>query len=139
MQRRLAGILIIDGVDDEWWPQEDERAHAEVPVQMILDTGQPASYIEIPHLKWGGECRVEVSLTAQVIGTGQIQVKGEAKLFEGSSEDTTDLEDSKIVGFVVPKSGIPAHHNIALLSTGAGGGDSADIKISFTNSMIEDG
>lgn len=138
MQRRLAGIIIIDGVDDEWWPQEDERGHAEVPIQMILDEGQPASAMEINPLRWGGECRVEVSLTAKFIGTGQVQIEGTAKLFEGTSEDTDDLEDSKDVSFVVPKSGIPAHHHIALLSRGAGGGDNASIKISVTNSFVED-
>ena len=138
MQRRLAGIVIMDGVDDEWWPQSDETAHAEQPIQLVLETGQPAAMLDVPPMRWGGECRVEVAVNAQVIGTGQIQVRGVAKLFEGTSEDTMDLEDSKEVSFVVPKGGVPAHHHVSLHSTGAGGGDNASIRISLTNSILEE-
>jgi len=137
MARRLAGTVIIDGTDDELWPQSDEVSHRSVNVQMILDEGQPAAAIDIPDVRWGGECRVEVRLTAKVVAGNTVQIEGNAKLFEGTSEDTTDKEDDQTVSFTVPKGGIAAHHGIQLRSTGSGGGDHAEIKLSFTNSLVE--
>jgi hypothetical protein len=138
MARRLAGTVVITGTDDENWPDSDEHVHRVHNIQMVLDDGQPAQSIDVPDVRWGGECRVEIQLTARIVDVGQVQVAGNAKLFEGDSEDTTDLEDEKSVEVTVPRSGVPAHHGIQLRNVGAGGGDHARISLSFTNSMIED-
>lgn len=90
MTRCLAGTVIIDGTDDEYWPQSDETVHRVLNVQMMLDDGQPASAMDIPDVRWGGECRVEVRLTARAVSGNTVQIEGNAKLFEGTSEDTTD-------------------------------------------------
>jgi len=137
MTRRLAGTVIIDGTDDEFWPQSDEKVHRVFNVQMMLDEGQPASAMDIPDVRWGGECRVEVRLTARVVSGNTVQIEGNAKLFEGTSEDTTDKEDEQVISFTVPKGGEAAHHGIQLRSTGTGGGDHAEISLSFTNSLVE--
>ena len=137
MQRRLAGTVVIDGTDDEWWPQSDKLTHREYNVQTILDEGQPAAAIQIIPVRWGGECRVELDMNARVVGSGQVQVEGQARLYEGASEDTTDLEDTKTVSFTVPKGGVPAHQGINLSNSGFGGGDHAEIRISLTNSFME--
>lgn len=137
MTRRLAGTVIIDGTDDEYWPQSDETVHRVFNVQMMLDEGQPASAMDIPDVRWGGECRVEVRLTARVVSGNTVQIEGNAKLFEGTSEDTTDKEDEQVVSFTVPKGGVAAHHGIQLRNTGTGGGDHAEISLSFTNSLVE--
>lgn len=137
MTRRLAGTVIIDGTDDEYWPQSDETVHRVFNVQMMIDDGQPASAMDIPDVRWGGECRVEVRLTARVVSGNTVQVEGNAKLFEGPSEDTTDKEDEQVVSFTVPKGGVAAHHGIQLRNTGTGGGDHAEISLSFTNSLVE--
>ncbi len=138
MARRLAGTVIINGTDDEYWPQSDEKVHRVYNVEMVLDTGQPASAIEIPDVRWGGECRVELRLTARSVDRGTVQIEGNAKLFEGTSESTTDLEDEKVVSFTVPRGGRPAHHGIQLRNTEIGGGDHAEISLSFTNSIVEE-
>ncbi len=137
MTRRLAGTVIIDGTDDEFWPQSDEKVHRVFNVQMMLDDGQPASAMDVPDVRWGGECRVEVRLTARVVSGNTVQIEGNAKLFEGTSEDTTDQEDEQVVSFTVPKGGVAAHHGIQLRNTGTGGGDHAEISLSFTNSLVE--
>lgn len=137
MTRRIAGTVIIDGTDDEYWPQSDEKVHRVFNIQMMLDEGQPASAMDIPDVRWGGECRVEVRLTARVVPGNAVQIEGNAKLFEGTSEDTNDKEDEQVVSFTVPKGGVAAHHGIQLRSTGAGGGDHAEISLSFTNSLVE--
>jgi hypothetical protein len=107
-------------------------------VQIILDVGQSASKLEIPDVRWGGECRVETALTARAVGRGEVQIEGNAKLFEGTSESTSDLEDDKVVSFTVPRGVTPAHHHIQLRNTETFGGDHAEIGLSFTNSIIEE-
>jgi hypothetical protein len=137
MTRNLAGTVIIDGTDDELWPQSDQKVHRVFNIQMMLDEAQPASAMDIPDVRWGGECRVEVRITAKVISGNAIQIEGNAKLFEGASEDTTDQEDEQVVSFTVPKGGVAAHHGIQLRNSGTGGGDHAEISLSFTNSLVE--
>lgn len=138
MARRLAGTVIINGTDDEWWPQNDEKVHRVYNVQMVLDTGQPAVVLDIPDVRWGGECRVETQLTARAIGRGEVIIEGDAALFEGTSEHTQDLEDRKVVSFIVPRGGRPAHHGIQLRNTEFAGGDHAEISLAFTNSIVEE-
>lgn len=137
MARRLAGTVIVNGTDDENWPESDEHVHRVFNVEMVLDVGQPASAMDISDVRWGGECRVELRLTARVVDNNTVQIEGNAKLFEGTSENTDDLEDEKVVSFTVPKGGRPAHHNIQLRNSGTGGGDHAEIGLSFTNSVDE--
>ncbi|MCT7984934.1 hypothetical protein NG796_16810 [Laspinema sp. A4] len=136
MARRLSGTVIINGTDDETWGS-NEKVHRSHTVTMVLSENQPAVALDIPHVRWGGECRVEVGLTARVVGTGEVQIEGNAKLFEGTSENTDDLEDEKVVTFTVPKGGRPAHHGVNLRNTESGGGDHAEISFSFTNSIDE--
>ena len=47
------------------------------------------------------------------------------------------IEDEQVVSFTVPKGGVAAHHGIQLRNTGTGGGDHAEISLSFTNSLVE--
>src|SRR4029450_4758565 len=106
MARRLAGTVTIDGTDDEWF--SDEHGHSTQTIEVILDEGQPANDIEIKPLRFGGEVRIELQLRGQVVGTGTVQLSGRAKLFEGTSEDTDDLDASQDFVFTVPKGGLPA-------------------------------
>jgi hypothetical protein len=137
MTRRVAGIVVIDGTDDETWPFSNEHGHLEQGVDVILDEGQPAGVIQVPHLRWGGECRVEVELRAQIVQKNAVQVTGTAKLFEGTSENTDDLENTQVVNFTVPKGGTPTRRQINLRSSGVGGGDHAEVYITLTNSIYE--
>lgn len=137
MARRLTGTVIINGTDDENWPESDEKVNRVFNTAMVLDTDQPASAMDIPDVRWGGECRVELRLTAKAANDNAVQIEGNAKLFEGTSENTDDLEDEQVVSFSVPKGGVTAHHNIQLRNSGTGGGDHAEIGLSFTNSMVE--
>lgn len=81
-------------------------------------------------------------MTARVLEGEQIQIEGNLKLFEGTSEDTQDLEEEKVVVFLVLKTTrsqpLPAHHSVQLNSRGIGGGDHAEIDFSFTNHVVEE-
>lgn len=138
MARRLSGSIIVDGTDHELWPQANETTHKVFTVNLVLDESQAASPIDIPDVRWGGECRVETRLTARLNSEGRIQVEGVTKLFEGASEDTDDLEQEQTVVFTVPRGGQPVHHLVQLRSTGSGGGDHAEIAISVTNALVEE-
>lgn len=100
-------------------------------------TGMPANRIDLKPLKVGGEVRVELEITAHAEADGVARILGKAKLFEGTTEDSDDLEDEKDVTFLVPKGGKPQEYHIDLKSRGVGGGDSASITIVATNSIFE--
>lgn len=137
MARRLSGVVVVDGTDDEFWPESDEHIHKEIPVQMVLDVNQPVAAIEIPDVRWGGECRVEVRLEARALADGLVQIEGTTKLFEGTSDSSQDLEDEKSVAFVVPKGGVAYYEKVQLRNTETFGGDHAEIGISLTNTLVE--
>jgi len=138
MVRRLAGIVRIDGTDDEIWPQSNEVIHRSFAIDITLDEGVPATALDIPDVRWGGECRVEVRVTARYVNGGRVQVEGIAELFEGSSENTNDREDRQTITFLVPRGGRPVHHRTQLRNRGIGGGDHAEIEFSLTNSLVEE-
>src|SRR4051812_37997338 len=104
MKRRLGGVLIIDPTDHEL-PFPNEHGHLEAAIDQPLETDQGPIALRIPHLKFGGEVRIEVPLTAEAQADGTVQLSGAAKLYEGTSERTSDLDDEKRVVFKVPRGG----------------------------------
>jgi hypothetical protein len=138
MPRRLAGTVRVDGTDDENWPETDEVVHKTYTINVVLDDSQPATALDIPDVKWGGECRVEVRVTARIVDGGRVQVEGKAMLFEGTSENTDDLEDQQTITMTVPRGGSPVHQTIQLRSSGPGGGDHAEVGFSLTNAVLEE-
>lgn len=144
MARLLQGSVAINGVDDESWPFSDERVSIVRQVHgVFLDTSQPAVQLDIPDVRWGGECRVEVRVTARVVDNDSVQIEGNVKLFEGDSENTQDLEEERGVVFLVGRSTrsnnfAAAHHSVRLSNRGIGGGDYADVSFSFTNAIAEE-
>lgn len=143
MARLLSGTVFINGTDDESWPFDDEIVSTTRPVNGVyLDINQPAVGLNIEPVRWGGECRVEIQLTARVVEGEQIRIEGDVKLFEGTSENTQDLEEEKRVDFLVPKTTrnqpLPARYDVQLNSRGIGGGDHAEISFSFTNHIVEE-
>lgn len=142
MARKLSGIVFVNGTDDEYWPFNDEHVSRSFPVNTVLNIDQPAVALDVPDVRWGGECRVEVRVTARAVGRGEIQIEGNTKLFEGTSEDTQDLAEEKVVTFLVPRTTQgnpgPTHHNVQLRNTELGGGDHAEISFSLANSIVEE-
>lgn len=139
--RLVNGRVEITGVDDEW-PGSDEVSGMrwEEFTFGVLDwTGSAEDRVGplSVELRWGGECRVEVDLWAAVITDGgTVELTGEARLYEGDSEDTRDLEQALPILLTVLK-GRPAHLDVRLESQGIGGGDNATVSLNFTNSAYE--
>lgn len=137
--RNVSGSLTISGVDDEW-PGGDETAAMTWPEiwwggLTYTEPPEPAPlYFE---LKWGGECRVEVDLAATVVNrTGTVELRGSARLYEGDSEDTRDLEEEEPIVLTLLK-GRVTRHTVQLESQGVGGGDRATVEMTFVNTADE--
>jgi hypothetical protein len=135
MARRIAGTIIVEGTDDEFWPWNDQHIRESHSLGIILNTNQPISTNEIPDVRWGGECRVEVRIIARLFQENSVQIEVRARFFEGMSEDTTELADEQTLPFTVPPDARPVHQTIQLRNTEAGGGDHAEIYLSFTNTL----
>jgi hypothetical protein len=142
MARQLTGTVRIQGTDDENFPDSDEHIDKTTTLGLVLDADQPAVTLDIPHARWGGECRVEIQVNARIVGGGAIQVEGQARLYEGDSESNMDLEDTKQVAFLVPrntKNNLRAtRHFVQLVNAGLGGGDHAEITFDFYNTIVEE-
>ena len=132
MKRKLGGIVIIDGTDHEFWA--DEHGHQESPIDMPVDAGAGPVAVRVPHLKFGGEVRVEVMLTAEARTDGEVIVSGACKLYEGVSENTTNLRDEKRVALKIPRGGAPV---VARVPLGKPKSDRADILICLCNALAE--
>ena len=137
MARRLSGTVMIEGTDSEFWPFSHEHGQSIQNVNLVVDRDQPASKLELNHLRWGGECRVEVEISAKFVGSGNVHVAGEARFYEGTTESTDDLEDTKRIEITVPKGGTPVHHSVSMKNSERFHEDHADVKLSFTNSLVE--
>jgi hypothetical protein len=140
MLRNFSGSVATYGVDDENWPETDETISTTHPVSFVLDELDPNwTPLGIPAVRWGGECRVEFGLSATAFEDDhRVEVKGWIALFEGDSEFTGDLDAERngiVIG--VPKGGRQVTEKIRLDNTGLGGGDSAEITLSFTNAVLE--
>jgi hypothetical protein len=133
MKRRLGGIVIIDGTDHEFlWP--DEHGHQETAIDLPLEVNGGPVAVRVPHLKFGGEVRVELMLTAEAKADGAVLVSGAAKLYEGISENTSDLDAEQRIAFAVPKGGAPAVQHVFV---GKPRKDRAEILICLTNALAE--
>ena len=138
VQRRVAFSIQINGTDDENWPDTDELISRAYNRVVVLSTDHPKTSVNIPDVRWGGECRVETEVSVELLGNGRVSVNAVGRLYEGGSESTDDLEDTKSVNFVVPKGGAPVNQEIQLRNSGAGGGDHAEISLTVTNSLVEE-
>ena len=123
---QLKGNVFIKGVDDEWGSDEYGELDRDIDIHVRLEKQE----LRIPYLRWGGECRVELDLAAQLLNKDTVGISGSAALFEGTSEDTNDLEDIKQIQLIVSRAGM--NESFRLENRGTGGGDYADIFLNFT-------
>lgn len=131
MARRVVVSAIIDGFDDETF-SAPELAHQESKQETVISDFQPQNVLRA-NLRWGGECRIELRLIGQQIAGGSIQVNGNAKLFEGMSEDTDDLDGEIDFEFLVPAGKTVTSEQT--VTNEDEGGDYADIKITVVNDL----
>ena len=138
--RTLVGSVRCDGIDAEDFGS-DETIHDSREVDQVLIENQDTLIPFGGHFKWGGECRVEVDFHARLLPKEpqdqSIEIFGQARFFEGASEDTSDLEETRDFGFTVPRNlheappitfQVPLHN-----STVIGAEDHATVTFSLKN------
>jgi hypothetical protein len=134
MTRRVTVSATIDGTDDETFGS-NEHGHAEFTRETILNSSQPQNVMDM-RLMWGGECRVELRLTGQMLDDNSVRVTGEGILFEGTSETTNDLDGRRDFVFIVPRGKTVS--NQQRVNNDDEGGDFADIRLTVSNALVED-
>lgn len=133
MARRLTASGYISGVDDETFGS-NEYGNASLTRETVLSDSQPQNVLSL-ECRWGGECRVELTLIGQALNNGEVRVNGNAKLFEGTSESTGDLDGQRDFVVLVPR-GQNVSHSVRVNNDNEGG-DYADITVTFNNSIVE--
>jgi hypothetical protein len=133
MARRLTASASIFGVDDETFGS-DEYGRASFRKETTLSNSNPQDVLSM-ECRWGGECRVELDLTGQLVDNGDVRVSGKALLFEGTSENTDDLDGETNFTVVVPR-GKTISSSQTVRNTDEGG-DYAKITMTFSNSLVE--
>ncbi|OLT59564.1 hypothetical protein [Moorena bouillonii] len=122
----LKGSVYI--VDDEVFG--DEVCNVPVNGKITLAPGKSGNLINFKEC-CGDEVRAELYLDASN-SYDHFEVDGSAKLYEGTSCKTDDLEDDQVVNLGVDKNDSETL-KINLENTGIGGGDTADFDLRFTN------
>lgn len=142
MAQLLQGTVRVEGVDHEDFTDNEHPTDKLRNFQIVLEPGQPEQNISIAPVKWGGECRVEVELNARLVDSTTAKLSGVARFFEGASEETDDLEDTKAIEFDVPRTvgtTPPRQHHVSLRNTVfIGPEDSAEVFLTVSNRRIQD-
>lgn len=130
VSRHVIVTAVMDITDDEW-AASNEHAHVERRDERWVDSWDPQGVMQLVG-KAGGEVRVELTATAAVRPDGGVRVQVEVKLFEGTSEESTDLDGSRSTSQVVP-----AGQTVQIpikINNDDEGGDFADISLMISNS-----
>ena len=128
MQNRINFTVGMQITDDETF--KDEHSSLNRAGVVVLDPQQP-SHSDLTVGKCGGEVRIEFTSTYQQLPQGKVRVSGKALLFEGTSENSNDLDGQENFTFELA----PAEarqHNFRVRNT-AEGGDYADIQLGLQN------
>ena len=134
-QELMTRKILVDGkmfAKDDETVGGDEHGETDVRGEMSVSASVPSSDSIYQELRVGGEVRVELEISAELSTRNYVHITGSAKLFEGTSEDTQDLEDEEAIDLhIAPDAAIK--HNIHLRNSGVGGGDTADIELELKN------
>jgi hypothetical protein len=103
---RLLQIFVdFWGSDDEWGFWDDDEIHDPGPQYFELELGpdKPTNGLDLPAYKWGGEMRVEYTITAVLAIDNSIEVIIQGSLYEGTDEENDDLDGTGTLKVSVPK------------------------------------
>ncbi|MBX6371256.1 MAG: carboxypeptidase regulatory-like domain-containing protein [Acidothermus sp.] len=104
-ENRVAQVYVdFYGVDDEYWPFDDEIDDPGPEYyEVAVNPGNPIGTLVLPDYRWGGEMRVHYTLTFRLLANNDIDVTVQCNLYEGTDEDTTDLDGVSSMEFTVPR------------------------------------
>ena len=129
VRRRVVLSAHMDITDDETFGS-NEHGSADHTTEGFLTNKTPQTPLHLVG-KAGGEVRIELDLNANPTTEGDVQIKGAANLFEGTSEENDDLNGTTDINFAVPRDEIMSQ-SITVRNT-AEGGDFANIRLTVSN------
>lgn len=131
---RKVNVKVRMGVNDAEDFAPDQKETAELHRVNFVGTGGQRAVLVSHKLGVGGEVRAELELTTRRGGGETVIVEGVAKLFEGTSESTTDLDASENVLLEIPSTGRFDHRLFVSSHSGFQVQDDyADIELTFSN------
>jgi hypothetical protein len=102
--RKVTVSASFEGQDYETFGSNEYPPPFNTIRTVILTDDMPQGLMNF-QIRWGGECRAEFNTLIQRLGNGKdVRIYGDLKLFEGTSEDTDDLDGVTVIDFVCPKS-----------------------------------
>lgn len=130
IRRRVIASAHMDITDDETFGSNEHNS-ADQQVDVFISSKQPRNVMNFVG-KCGGEVRVEMTLNASATTEGDIQVSGDIKLYEGTSEDSDDLDGTTPIHFSVPHDDIINNLPLTVRNSDEGG-DFANIVLTINN------
>lgn len=115
--------------DDETFGA-NEHGEGDMSGEAVVTNGNPQEIIKMV-TKAGGEMRVELPLVVQARLNGDVKATGQAKLYEGTSEETDDLDGTLGIDFLIPRDGFVSK-TFEIRNTDEGG-DFATIVLTASN------
>ena len=143
MGRKHSENVVVHGTDHEDFGSNEHPNDNLRAINPPMFPNQGFIGIGVAPVRWGGECRVEVDLEADLVVAqdNAIRIAGQARFFEGASEDTTEEEDRKDFDFVVPRTlnnAPPTTFSVPLRnSTVIGAEDHAEVLFTLSNLLLE--
>jgi hypothetical protein len=134
MTRRITVNVDADGMDfEDFGP--NERGSLRTRQVTFLEEGDRDVPILNAVFSWGGECRSDIFLKGSVNG-GKVFATGLTRLFEGASEDTSDLDGQQTINFNVDK-GETDTFEFTVTNTDENAQDRATWRLTVANNITE--
>ncbi len=134
MQNKISYRSTMKIVDHETFGSNERRTVKNTGT-LFLDKSKKTDQLFFVG-KCGGEVRIELTITIKQNSSGSISVKESAKLFEGTSANSTDLDGTASKSMLVSKNKTKTL-KFRVRNTDEGG-DYADLALVITNSFISD-
>lgn len=129
VRRRVTINAHMDLTDDETFGSNEHNS-GDKSGEVVVTSDNPQEIINMV-VKAGGEMRVELPINVQARSSGDTKATGTAKLYEGTSEETDDLDGTLDVDFLIPRDGFVSKE-YTIRNTDEGG-DFAVIKLTASN------
>jgi hypothetical protein len=100
--RRVTVSASFEGQDYETFGSNEYPAPYSATKEVFLTDSIPQNVMYFEQ-RWGGECRAVFNILAQRRDNDEVVFQGQLKLFEGTSEDTNDLDGVRSFEFTCPK------------------------------------
>ena len=129
VRRRVTINAHMELTDDETFGSNEHNS-GDKSGEVVVTNGSPQEIINMVTTA-GGEMRVELPISVQAMANGDTRATGQSKLYEGTSEQTDDLDGTLDTDFLIPRDGFVSK-SYTIRNTDEGG-DFAVITLTASN------